>query len=94
MIELSRFFGNKITTKFIDIDDRYSNDRIRRYKIEGGEQIIFRQKFQLSKEKIYYSYVKKGFLSLVADVGGFSKLLITFFGFLAKYFNDRVMVAK
>ena len=42
IIEFSRFFSNKITTKFIDIDDRYSNDRIRRYKIEGGEQIIFR----------------------------------------------------
>ena len=94
MIQKSRLFDFENTTQFIVFDDSRSIEKIRRYKIEKGEQIIFRQKFELSVEKIYYSYNFKSILSVLADVGGFSKFLMTLFGFLAKYFNDRVMVAK
>ena len=94
MTEDSRFSESNTTTEFIDYDDIHSDERTRRQKIEGDKQIIFRQKFALSREIIYYSYYKEGLLKLIANVGGLSKLLIAFFGFLAKYFNDRIMVAK
>ena len=87
---------------FLEYDQRELTTTFRRPKLHCDDYntkincstILMRHSFEISEEKIYYIFEYGNWISCLADIGGFSKILLIFFGYLGAKFNNENMIYK